>query len=53
MVDVPIERFGIAPDQSYRMRELLSDEVYDWRGPQGYVRLFPDQSPAQIFRLER
>ena len=53
VVDVPIERFGIASDQSYRMHELLSDAVYDWRGPQGYVRLFPDESPAQIFRLER
>jgi len=53
VVDVPIDRFGIAPDQPYRMRELLSDEVYDWQGSQGYVRLFPDESPAQIFRLER
>src|SRR5919106_1654476 len=53
MVDVPIERLGLAPSEPYAMRELLSDTVYEWRGPRGYVRLVPDQDPAQIFRLER
>jgi len=52
-VTVPIEPLGIAPSESYRMHELLSDRAYDWRGPRGYVRLFPNESPAQIFRLER
>src|SRR5262249_9967542 len=53
LVDVPLDRLGLAPDQPYAMRELLSDTVYEWRGPSGHVRLFPDQDPAQIFRLER
>jgi starch synthase (maltosyl-transferring) len=53
MVVVPIERLGIAPDQPYRMHELLSGRVYEWHGARGYVKLFPDESPAQIFRLER
>jgi starch synthase (maltosyl-transferring) len=52
MVDVPIGRLGLAPDQSYRMHELLSERVYEWRGPRGYVKLFPTE-PGQIFRLER
>ena len=52
-VDVPLDRLGIAPDQPYTMRELLSDTAYEWRGPRGYVRLYPDRDPAQIFRLER
>jgi starch synthase (maltosyl-transferring) len=53
MVEMPIERLGLAEDQAYGMRELLSDVVYQWRGRHGYVRLVPDQDPAQIFRLER
>jgi starch synthase (maltosyl-transferring) len=53
IVDVPIAELGLAPDQPYAMRELLSDVVYEWRGPRGFVRLFPDREPAQVFRLER
>jgi starch synthase (maltosyl-transferring) len=53
MVDVPIAALGIAPDQTYKMHELLSDRVYEWRGPRGYVKLYPGVDPAQIFRLER
>jgi starch synthase (maltosyl-transferring) len=53
MVTVPIEGLGIEPDQPYRMHELLSDRVYEWRGPRGYVRLYPNENPAQVFRLER
>jgi starch synthase (maltosyl-transferring) len=52
MVEVPIARLGIAPEQPYRMHELLSERAYEWRGPRGYVKLFP-ADPAQIFRLER
>jgi starch synthase (maltosyl-transferring) len=51
-VDVPIDELGIAPDAPYRMHELLSDTVYEWRGPRGYVDLDP-VAPAQIFWLER
>ncbi len=35
------------------MHELLSDRVYEWQGPRGYVKLDPGVDPAQIFRLER
>ena len=50
-VDVPIDELGIAPDTPYRMHELLSDTVYEWRGPRGYVDLDPQVAPAQIFWL--
>jgi starch synthase (maltosyl-transferring) len=53
MVDVPIAELGIAPDQPYRMHELLSDVSYEWRGPRGYVELDPARDPAQIFVLRR
>jgi starch synthase (maltosyl-transferring) len=53
MVDVPIAELGIAPDQPYRMHELLSDVSYEWRGPRGYVELDPARDLAQIFVLRR
>jgi starch synthase (maltosyl-transferring) len=52
-VDVPIHELGIAPDQPYRMHELLSDIAYEWRGPRGYIELDPSHDPAQIFLLRR
>ena len=53
MVDVPLAELGIADDRPYRMRELLSDVTYEWRGRRGYVELDPQVAPAQIFALER
>jgi starch synthase (maltosyl-transferring) len=53
MVDVPIDELGIAPDQPYRMHELLSDVSYEWRGPRGFVELDPVRDLAQIFLLRR
>jgi starch synthase (maltosyl-transferring) len=53
MVEVPLERLGIAPTAIYKMHELLSDRVYEWQGPRGFVKLYPGVDPAQIFRLER
>jgi starch synthase (maltosyl-transferring) len=53
LVDVPIAELGIGEGQPYRMRELITDREYEWRGPRGYVDLHPDVEPAQIFVLER
>lgn len=53
MVDMPIHDLGIAPDQPYRMHELMSDVTYEWRGPRGYVELDPTRDAAQIFVLRR
>jgi starch synthase (maltosyl-transferring) len=52
MVDVPLATLGIAPDQPYRMHELLTDQTWEWRGPRGYVELDPAVAPAQIFAVE-
>jgi starch synthase (maltosyl-transferring) len=53
LVDVPISELGIAPDEPYKMHELLSDRWFEWRGPRGYVILDPAVDPAQIFVLHR
>jgi starch synthase (maltosyl-transferring) len=51
MVDVPIDELSLSPETPYRMRELLSEATYEWRGPRGYVDLDPAVAPAQIFWL--
>ena len=53
LVEVPIDELGLAPDQPYRMHELLSDVSYEWWGPRGYVELDPTRDLAQIFVLRR
>jgi starch synthase (maltosyl-transferring) len=53
LVDVPIDELGLAPGQTYRMHELLSDVTYEWRGPRGFVELDPARDLAQIFMWRR
>jgi starch synthase (maltosyl-transferring) len=52
-VDIPLADLGLGPDEPYRMRELLSDREWEWRGPRGYVELAPATAPAQVFALQR
>jgi starch synthase (maltosyl-transferring) len=52
-VEVPIDELGIPWNQPYVMQELISGRRYEWVGPRGYVKLYPDVDSAQIFRLER
>ncbi|GAC1656399.1 MAG: alpha-1,4-glucan--maltose-1-phosphate maltosyltransferase [Candidatus Dormibacteraceae bacterium] len=51
MVDVPIHRWGIAPDQQYLVEDLIADTRYSWRGWRNYVELNPHVMPAHIFRI--
>jgi starch synthase (maltosyl-transferring) len=52
-VEVPLGVLGIGPDEPYRMHELLTDRIFEWRGARGYVELDPEGSPAQIFHCYR
>jgi starch synthase (maltosyl-transferring) len=46
--DDPVEE-----DESYEVRDLLTDAVYRWRGPWNYVRLDPTGTPAHVLAIER
>ncbi len=50
-VRVPIADWHIAAAQPYMLRDLVSDEQFEWRGEWNYVRLEPGVRPAHIFRL--
>ena len=52
-VHIPGPELGLAPDEKYTMRELLTGASYEWAGESGTVILDPLREPAQIFRLER
>jgi starch synthase (maltosyl-transferring) len=52
MVDVPIHRWGIAPDQQYQVHDLIADARYSWRNWKNYVELNPFVQPAHIFRIQ-
>lgn len=52
-VYVPIDKFGIAPDQSYQVHDLLTDNRYWWNGSQNYVELNPEVGVAHIFLIKK
>ncbi len=51
-VSVPIAHMELAGRDSYAVHDLLTDEVFTWRGDWNFVRLEPDVRPAHIFRIE-
>ncbi len=53
IVSVPIEKLGISEDEEYLVHDLLTGNVYTWRGRDNYVRLDPAQEVAHLFRIER
>jgi starch synthase (maltosyl-transferring) len=52
-VEVPLEDFQLAPNQSYQVHDLLTDARYLWHGAWNYVELNPSVLPAHIFKVRR
>jgi len=50
---IPIEEFGISPDQPYLCHDLLSDDKYIWQGERNQVELNPHILPAYIFKMRK
>jgi len=53
MLWLPVEEWGIAPDEPYQVHDLLSDARYTWQGPSNFVQLNPNVIPAHVLRLRR
>ncbi len=47
-VKVPIDELGIDPSISYRVRDLITGNEYEWRGEANYVSLDPTVEPAHV-----
>jgi starch synthase (maltosyl-transferring) len=52
-VELPLEDFGLEPQQPYQVHDLLTDARYLWHGARNYVELNPQVVSAHIFRLRR
>jgi len=50
-INVSTKEFGLAPDQSYQVQDLLTDATYEWRGSRNFVQLNPSVLPAHIFSV--
>jgi starch synthase (maltosyl-transferring) len=50
---LPIEEWGLKPDEPYQVHDLLSDARYQWQGPSNFVQLNPHVIPAHVLRLRR
>ena len=48
---MPLKAWGYDIEKPYKVRDLLSDKEYNWRGEWNYVELNPAACPAHIFRL--
>jgi starch synthase (maltosyl-transferring) len=52
-VELPLEYFGINPNEPYQLHDLLTGARYIAYGPRNYVQLDPQGAPAHIFRIRR
>lgn len=50
-VKVPTEMLDICNDEPYRVRDLLTGDIFTWQGVYNYVRLLPDERPAHILEV--
>jgi starch synthase (maltosyl-transferring) len=53
MVDLPLDRFGIAEGPRFQANDLLVGEQYLWAGRQNYVELNPAKVPGHILELSQ
>lgn len=52
-VDLPLDRFGLSPEHSYQVHDLMSGARYLWQGPRNFVQLEPKVAPVHVFRMRR
>ena len=50
-VSLDLAALGQPAGEPYRVYDLLTDNVYIWRGPRNYVELSPARAPAHVFML--
>ncbi len=53
LLHIPLDTFGIEPDEQYQAHDLLSDERYRWQGTIAYVELAPPTKMAHIIKIRR
>jgi starch synthase (maltosyl-transferring) len=51
MLHLPLEDFGMRPDESFPVHDLLTEARFVWHGEWNYVELDPHSVPAHVLRL--
>lgn len=52
-IDVPTGDLGVLPNSSYQVEDLLTGEVFSWRGARNFISLDPSGRVAHILRVKR
>ena len=52
-IDVPTGDFGLPSDSPYQVEDLLTGEVFSWRGARNFISLDPSRRVAHILRVKR
>ena len=51
MVHLPLNELGFHQNQQYKMHDLITDQVYDWKGAENYVKISDKKAPIHVFRI--
>ncbi|MEY2905590.1 MAG: hypothetical protein RLZZ408_61, partial [Verrucomicrobiota bacterium] len=52
-IDVPTGDLGLSPDSPYQVEDLLTGEVFSWRGARNFVSFDPSRRVAHVLRVKR
>ena len=52
-VDLRMPELGMAWDQSFAARDLLTGETFTWDGARNYVELHPGHEPGHVLAIDR
>jgi starch synthase (maltosyl-transferring) len=50
-IDIDTEAFGVAPQQTFQMHDLITGSHFLWSGARSYVSLDPQRCPAHVMHL--
>jgi starch synthase (maltosyl-transferring) len=50
-VELDLGILGLAPEDTFEVYDLLTDQSYRWRGSKNYVALRPAEMPGHVFRI--
>ena len=50
-IEIDPAAFGLEPQQTYQMHDLIADSHFLWHGPRNYVSLDPARCPAHVMQL--
>jgi starch synthase (maltosyl-transferring) len=53
MFHLPIQDFGIGPDEPYEVDELITGDAFTWTGGSHHLYLDPTWNPALIYSIKR